>query len=98
MVLIKNFEGQNAHVVINGRLDMATAMKLEQELLKEAQDHTHYTLDMAGVDYISSAGIRALLALYRVVSPKGGTVTLRNTCRQVREILVETEFDELFNL
>lgn len=87
-----------AMVTVNGRLNMSNAMAFEQEVLPVAQQCTDITLDFAGVEFISSAGIRVLLTLYRAVSPKGGAVTIVNPCEQVRDILKETEFDELFNL
>lgn len=85
-------------IVLNGRLDMANAMTTEQYFLKCTQRGNRFVLDFAGVDFITSAGIRALLTLYRTVSETGGSVTIRNPQPQVLEVLKETEFDELFNI
>lgn len=85
-------------VVLNGRLDMANAIKAEQHFLKYAERGNQFVLDMAGVDFISSAGIRALLTLYRTVSESGGSVTIKAAQPQVLEVLGETDFIELFNI
>ena len=86
------------HVLLSGRLDMANAIRAEQHFLKYAERGNQFILDMAGVDFISSAGIRALLTLYRTVSETGGSVTIKNAQPQVLEVLMETDFIELFNI
>ena len=98
MKVTKTPEGEGLRIRVAGRLDMASAMALEEELLPEADNCSVFLLDFSELEYISSAGIRTLLALYRKVSPKQGSVSILNACEQVREILEETEFDELFNM
>lgn len=85
-------------VKIDGLLDLGNAMKLEQAFLSYAPQGKHFVLDFSAVEFISSAGIRALLTLYREVSAKDGSVTVENAQPQVREVMVETEFDQLFNM
>ena len=85
-------------VVLKGRLDVAGAMTAEQAFLKYAESGKDFVLDFAGVDYITSAGIRSLLTLYRTVSERGGSVAIVDPCDQVRDVLRETAFAELFQL
>ena len=85
-------------VVIDARLDMKNAMELEQQFMKLAEDETKFTLDFAHVPYISSAGIRALLSLYRTVAPLGGSVSIVNASDEIKQIMEETDFSSLFNL
>ena len=70
------------NVILKGRLDMANAMTAEQYFLKYAESGKDFVLDFSGVEFIASAGIRALLTLYRTVSEKNGSVTIRNAQMQ----------------
>jgi len=85
-------------VTIIGRLDSVNAMTAEQYFLKYAESSNDFLLDFAGVEYISSAGIRSLLTLYRTVTPKEGRVAIQNLNPQVREVLDETQFSALFEI
>lgn len=83
-------------VVMNGRLDMQNAMQAEQHFLKYAESGKDFVLDFSGVDFIASAGVRALLTLYRSVEDRKGSVTIKSPQPQVLEVLQETEFSKLF--
>ena len=86
------------YVTLSGRLDTANAMTAEQHFLKYSESGSEFVLDFSGVEFITSAGIRALLTLYRTVAEKNGSVTIENAQPQVVEVLKETEFAELFNV
>ena len=86
------------HVTLSGRLDTTSSMTVEQHFLKYAESGSEFVLDFSGVEFITSAGIRALLTLYRTVSEKNGSVTIENAQPQVVEVLEATEFAELFNV
>ena len=77
---------------------MANAITAEQYFLKYAESGKDFVLDFSKVDFITSAGIRALLTLYRTVAEKEGSVTIKNPQPQVMEVLSETEFAELFSI
>ena len=86
-------------LVLKGRLDMASAAEAEQAFLKYAEESSKFVLDFKDVEFIASAGIRALLTLYRTVTEKdGGIVTIINAQPLVVEVLEETDFAELFNI
>lgn len=86
------------NLVINGKLDMNNALTAEQYFLKYAESGNKFVLDFSDVVYITSAGIRALLTLYRAVSEIGGYVTIKNPQETVVEVLNETAFADLFNI
>ena len=85
-------------IKLDGRLDMANAMTAEQYFLKYAESGKDFVLDFSGVEFITSAGIRALLTLYRTVAEKDGSVTIEKPQPQVLEVLTETDFAELFHI
>ncbi len=85
-------------VTLKGRLDIAGAMEAEQCFLTYAKSGNIFELDFTDVTFITSAGVRALLTLYRTVSEKDGSVTILHPQAQVLEVLEETEFSELFTI
>ena len=85
-------------ITIKGRVDSATAPQLAQAL-ETANESGKYKLvvDMAGLEYMSSAGFRALLAAQRNSKKYNrGEVVLVNVPGRIREALELAGFTELF--
>jgi anti-sigma B factor antagonist len=85
-------------ITIKGRVDSATAPQLAQAL-EAANESGKYKLvvDMAGLEYMSSAGFRALLAAQRNSKKYNrGEVVLVNVPDRIREALELAGFTELF--
>ncbi|MBX3691697.1 STAS domain-containing protein [Dokdonella sp.] len=79
-----------------GRLDTETAADLElavQDLLQAGQ--RHLVLDLAGIGYVSSAGLRVLLALAKAVEGNG-SVRLAGLNAAVRQVFDVAGFTRLF--
>jgi anti-anti-sigma factor len=86
---------------LSGRLDAFGSKELEVALKAEgAGDGTDAVVDMADVNYLSSAGIRVLLALYKRAAAKGGKMALsalQPYCRSVLEVAGFTGMFPLFD-
>ncbi len=95
--VVKEFKHCNV-IEVKGRVDSATAPKLSQTLDKVCeQGHFKLVLDMAGVEYMSSAGFRALLAAQRTCKRYNrGEVVLATVPARIREALELAGFNELF--
>ncbi|HEX2464996.1 MAG TPA: STAS domain-containing protein [Thermoanaerobaculia bacterium] len=75
-------------VAVAGRLDMNSAGPLEQELEGLiGAGATRLAIDMGGLDYLSSAGLRALLVAARRLHEKQGTLVLMGLRGMVKEVL-----------
>lgn len=85
-------------IEIKGRVDSSTAPQLSQVLEKACDDgHFKMVLDMAGLEYMSSAGFRAMLATQRTCKRYNrGEVVLAVVPERVREALELAGFTELF--
>lgn len=82
---------------VEGRIDTTTAPQLEAELKKELGGVTELQLDFSGVEYISSAGLRALLSAQKVMN-RQGRMTLSHVTEAVMEIFEVTGFSDILTI
>lgn len=80
-----------------GELDGRTAPAVQEKLLSLPQPQHKLLLDLSGVSYISSAGLRALLMLYRQMANGEGEVALAGLSESIRDMMTVTGFLEFFN-
>ncbi len=97
MDINKNRTEAELTVVLTGRLDTTTAPQLEQALKDELDNLDSLILDFEKLDYISSAGLRVLLATQKVMGKKGGMV-IRNVNDTVIEIFEVTGFIDILTI
>ena len=80
--------GGNQRVAIGGRLDTHTYAELDQALapLLGNPAVTSLVLDLEGLDYISSAGIRSILKARKLLAPAGKVLVVHPQA-QIRKVL-----------
>ena len=95
--VVKEFKHCNV-IEIKGRVDSSTAPQLSQALEKVCdKGHFKLVLDLGGLEYMSSAGFRALLATQRTCKRYNrGEVVLAAVPTRIREALELAGFTELF--
>ena len=81
-------------LTIEGRIDTTTAPTLEAAINGMDDSVKHLILDMKGVEYISSAGLRVLLGTQKKMG-KIGTLKLTGVCDAVMELLEMTGFADI---
>jgi anti-sigma B factor antagonist len=81
-------------VAIAGRLDTLSAPDLEKGLEPELAGITDLVLDLKDLEYISSAGLRVLLATHKALSKKGG-MKVTNVNEMIMEIFEVTGFCDI---
>lgn len=80
-----------------GRIDSMTASRLGDALNTEiAAGRTLLVLDLAGVDYMSSAGLRELVNALKKVKRASGDLRLAQPSRRVREVMEMAGLDTIF--
>ena len=84
-------------VSLEGRLDTSTAPKLEAELKGALDGVTDLVIDMKGLRYISSAGLRVLLSAQKVMNRQGEMV-VRNANEGIMEVFEVTGFTDILTL
>lgn len=93
----KNLEGENLTIALEGRLDTVTAPELETELKDSLEPVKELVLDMADLEYISSAGLRVLLTAQKNMNQKG-SMKLINVNETVMEIFDVTGFVDILTI
>lgn len=79
---------------IEGRLDTVTAPELEKVINEQTDDVKDLVMDMNKLEYISSAGLRVLLAAQKKMN-KVGTMKLVGVCDAVMEVFEMTGFVDI---
>ena len=93
----KTVENGNAVFGLEGRLDTVTAPELEKELKASLDGVTALTLDFGKLEYISSAGLRVLLAAQKLMA-KQGSMKLTGVNETIMEILDVTGFSDILTI
>jgi anti-anti-sigma factor len=90
-------ENSKLTVTVSGRIDTVTAPELEKYVLDHMEGITEMALDLADVEYVSSAGLRALLQIHKDMS-KQGKLKLLNINTAVKEIFGMIGFLRIFTI
>lgn len=93
----KNVENKKACFELGGRLDTVTSPQLETAL-KEVLDHVEeLMLDFAGLDYISSSGLRVLLSAQKVMNQQG-KMTILHVNETIMDVFEVTGFSDILTI
>ncbi len=96
MDIVTELIGDETHVVLSGRLDAAWSNAVNQSLQEIVHSGCHsIALNLANVDYLSSAGIRVLVILAKHLQKIGGRLRLADASPAVREVLQLVGFQQL---
>ena len=87
MEIAINDAGSTATVTLTGRLDILGAESIDLPLATLSGSKNRIVIDMAGVTYIASIGLRHLISAAKAVQRRGGRVTLLNPTEPVAEII-----------
>ena len=86
-------------VGVEGRLDQTLTPELEAELERVlAAGRRRIIIDMSGVSYINSGGLRCLVSAWRNAKRQGGHVVLAGLTPKVADIVSMVGFDKVFDV
>ncbi len=94
---VTNQDGK-ATVSVVGHLNTATAGQLEDALVPVVESANDVRIDLADLEYISSAGLRVLLSAHKSLTSKGGSLVICNPQDSVREVFEITGLNEALNI
>ena len=90
-------EGTDLRIILKGRLDTNTAPMLESELKNELDNKKNVIVEAADLEYISSAGLRVLLAIKKTIG-KEGELYIDQVTEDVRDIFDVTGFSDILKI
>ena len=93
----KTIENEKGVIALEGRLDTVTAPELEKELKDSIAGMKELCFDFEKLEYISSAGLRVLLAAQKTMS-KQGEMKLCHVNDTIMEIFEVTGFTDILNI
>lgn len=91
--------GNTAVIALSGRVDESTADQFKECLIDVAsKGHERVVLDLQGIDYMSSRGLRAVTLAQRAADKHGCTFVLARPNDTMREILQISRYDLIFRV
>ncbi len=89
-------EDKKLTIKLGGKLDTNTSPELDSKM-SELEGMEEVIIDMKDLDYISSAGLRVLLSMQKVMN-KQGKMTIINVCDNVMDIFEVTGFSDILDI
>jgi len=97
MEIKKTLNGNELLVAVEGRLDTTPAPQLEENVRISIDGMKSLVFDFEKLEYISSAGLRVLLAMQKIMN-KQGSMTIRNVNETVMEVFEVTGFVDILTI
>ena len=94
MKIDKKLDDGSLTIKVEGRLDTNTSPELEDEMNLEGV--SKLVFDFSGLEYISSAGLRILIAAQKTMSANGGSMAIVGPNEAVRSVFEITGCSEIF--
>lgn len=85
-------------ITIEGSIDSKTAGGLQAQIMEKVLETNHALLNLSKVDFVSSAGLRVLLMVYRQIKSKNGKVILVGVSDEIKDVMSMTGFISFFRI
>jgi anti-sigma B factor antagonist len=85
-------------IEVEGSIDSKTAPQFESSVVIFSKEKKKLILDMTKVEFMSSAGLRVLLMLYRNIKSQDGTVVLAGVSEEIKDVMSNTGFIGFFTM
>lgn len=98
MTIQKTQENGTVTLTLDGRLDTITAPELEAVLVPSITEGEELFMDFENLAYLSSAGLRVLLAGQKAANKQRKTMTITNVNDTIMEVFEMTGFADILNI
>ncbi len=98
MEITTTLDGTKATIALDGKLSVATSPDLDEAISALPESVTDFVIDLAKLDYISSAGLRVLVSTEKLASRRGGSLLLLHPNDEVNEVFEMTGLSEVFTI
>ena len=98
MEITKNYNEKELTFCIDGRIDTITSQDLDKEINDELGNFDSLIIDFTNVEYISSAGLRVLIATQKKLKKDDIPMTIKNVNDTINEIFRMSGFDKILKI
>ncbi len=98
MNIVKNYNKKELTLAIEGRIDTITSQELDEEINVELANFDSLIMDFSDLEYISSAGLRVLIATQKKLKADNIPFIIRNVNDTVGEIFRMSGFDKILKI
>ena len=98
MDILKNYNGKELTLFIVGRIDTITSQDLENQINDEMGKFDSLILDFNDLEYISSAGLRVLIAAQKKLKQDEIPMSIKNVNDAISEIFRMSGFDKILTI
>ena len=98
MNINKTYSDNDLTVQVEGRIDTITSQQLEESLEEDIKNIDSLTLDFEKLEYISSAGLRLLIATQKKLKSTDTPLTIINVNETLKEIFKMSGFDKILTI
>lgn len=95
---IGNVVDGKLEISVEGNIDTVTSSEFEKNVKEALNGVKDLVLDFSKVEYVSSAGLRAIISLNSLMEDSEGQMTVKNVSEDVKEVFEMTGFDEILNI
>jgi anti-anti-sigma factor len=98
MNIAKKYNEKELTISVEGRVDTITSQELEKEITDEFGSFDSLTLDFSDLEYISSAGLRVLVATQKKLKTNDIPFAIKNVNDAVGEIFRMSGFNKILDI
>ena len=98
MDIVKNYNGKELTIEVGDRIDTVTAPDFENEIIDEMGKFDALIIDFSNLEYISSAGLRVLIATQKKLKKENIPMTIKNINDTISEIFRMSGFDKILKI
>jgi anti-anti-sigma factor len=98
MNITKTYNEKKLTIEVGDRIDTVTAPDFENEINDEMGKFDSLIIDFSNLEYISSAGLRVLIATQKKLKPENIPMTIKNVNDTINEIFRMSGFDKILNI
>jgi anti-anti-sigma factor len=98
MNVTKDYNEKELTLAVEGRVDTITSQDLEKEINAEIGNFDSLVMDFTYLEYISSAGLRVLIATQRKLDDSEASLSIINVNDTVGEIFKMTGLDNILKI
>ena len=98
MNITKDYNGKELTLSVEGRIDTITSQELDNGIHNELNNFDSLIIDCTDLEYISSAGLRVLIATQKILKAENIPLIIKNVSAPVNEIFRMSGFNKILQI